>query len=356
MNSPAVFRLGVIEGFFGRQWSWQARQAYAGFLSGTGCNSYIHAPKGDNWFRKSWDQPCPDEHLRQLTVLSDCHRKAGIDFGIGLSPFELYLDFSPQRKQALAAKLQQINSIAPTTLCILFDDMLGDLHQLADRQVEIMDFVCANSTADNFVLCPTYYSDDPILIRHFGEKPQYYLEDLGSLLDPAIEIFWTGPKVFSESFPREHLEDIAGKLKRKPLIWDNYPVNDAKRFTGFLHLAPFSGRDAHIRELCSGHISNPMNEAWLSQIPLSSLPGLYNNKDSTADPLREACQRLCPQALSELILHDAELFQFHGLDYLDNKRKTQLIERYSAFPDQPMACEIVQWLKGEYAFDPACLT
>jgi hyaluronoglucosaminidase len=356
VNSRTDFRLGVIEGFFGRQWSWQARHDYAGFLSSIGCNSYIYAPKGDVWFRKQWEQPCPTDHLKQLSTLSAHYRHSGVEFGIGLSPFELYLDFSPARKAALAAKLEQINHINPSTLCILFDDMMGDLHHLADIQAEIMDFVCTVSTAGKFVLCPTYYTYDPILVRHFGEKPDNYLEDLGRLLDPAIDIFWTGPKVFSENLPRAHLEEIGGKLRRKPLIWDNYPVNDAKRLTGFLHLSPFSGRESHIRELCSGHLANPMNEAYLSQIPLYSLPLIYNAQTQPADLLRKSCEKLCPAPLAELLMRDAGLFGAHGLDSLDENSKQQLIISYAAFTDQPVACEVVDWLQGGYAFDPNCLT
>jgi hyaluronoglucosaminidase len=356
MSSRPDFRLGVIEGFFGRQWSWQARHDYAGFLASIGCNSYIYAPKGDPWFRKHWHQPCPDSHLTQLVDLSARHRAAGIDFGIGLSPFELYLDFSAERRADLARKLEQINTIAPSTLCILFDDMIGDLHQLADIQAQIMDFVCAHSSADSFVMCPTYYSDDPILVRHFGAQPAHYLEDLGRLLDPAIALFWTGPQVISQQYPRAHLETVAEKIRRKPLLWDNYPVNDAKRLVGYLHLSPFTNREAQLTELCSGHLANPMNEPYLSQIPLYSLPRLYREQVSPSEALQHALKQLCSPKLAALLTEDAGLFETQGLDQLDAGKKSTLIERYAAFRDEPVAEEIVAWLQGEYAFDPSCLT
>ena len=37
--------------------------------------------------------------------------------------------------------------------------------------------------------CPCYYSDDPILDVAFGERPPFYLEQLGRLLDPAIAAY-----------------------------------------------------------------------------------------------------------------------------------------------------------------------
>ena len=104
------FRLGIVEGFFGQQWSWQARQDIARFLAAEGCNSYIYAPKNDEYFRKQWHIPCPDEHLQNLQRLSQYAQQLQLDFGIGLSPFELYLDFSAANQQLLKNKVAQINA------------------------------------------------------------------------------------------------------------------------------------------------------------------------------------------------------------------------------------------------------
>lgn len=357
MNAPTRFRLGIIEGFFGRQWSWQARQDIAAFLATQGCNSYIYAPKNDAYFRKQWHMPCPDTHLRNLQNLSRHTQQLGLDFGIGLSPFELYLDFSPSNRQLLKNKIAQINTIAPQTLCILFDDMMGNLHNLAKVQLEIVDFICNQSTADSFVLCPTYYSDDPLLTRHFGDQPQHYLEDLGQGLYPGIEVFWTGPKVISDAYPGDHLLDVATRLKRKPLLWDNYPVNDAKRLTPLLHLKSFTCRDKSLRELTSGHLANPMNEAYLSQLPLFSLPRIYAEEKYEAEQIfQRACEVLCGPGLAQAIKDDSKRFQNQGLDVFTPSEKKDFLRKYSIFAPHPIALEILAWLGGEYEFDPACLT
>jgi hypothetical protein len=345
-----------VEGFFGRQWSWPARQAHADFLAARGCNSYVYAPKNDVWFRKGWQSPCPVSHLEALQQLQQHCRRQNIDFGIGLSPFELYKEFTPAQRTLLLAKLKQIDAINPQTLCILFDDMMGDLDQLARVQLAIVDFICSNSTAQSFVLCPTYYSYDPLLSRHFGSQPANYLDDLGSSLDAALEIFWTGPRVISDTYPRAHLLEVAERLRRKPLLWDNYPVNDAKRLTSFLHLKPFTGRSAELRELCSGHLANPMNQAHLSQLPLYSLPALYAQASLEPEQLfREACMNLCPPGLAQALLEDADSFQNAGLESFSKSEKQHLQKRYAAF-SHPMAEEVCAWLRGDYAFDPACLT
>src|SRR5688572_8834688 len=82
----APFRLGVVEGYFGRQWSWEARREYAPFLAAHGCNSYVYAPKNDAWLRKQWEVPFPLAHLDALRDLRQHYQQHDIEFGIGLSP------------------------------------------------------------------------------------------------------------------------------------------------------------------------------------------------------------------------------------------------------------------------------
>lgn len=356
MTMARLFRLGIVEGFFGRQWTWEARHAFADFLAAQQCNSYVYAPKNDPWLRKQWHEPFPAAHLQSVQKLAThCHER-GVEFGIGLSPYELYRDFSAANRVLLKNKVEQINAIGPRLLCILFDDMMGDLHNLAAVQLDIVEFIRAHAAAANFAICPTYYSSDPLLTKHFGSQPEHYLEDLGHGLDSQIDIFWTGPRVISDSYPRAHLQEVADKLQRKPLLWDNYPVNDAKRLTSFLHLKPFTNRGPELRELCSGHLANPMNQAWLSQLPLYSLPALYADRDY--DPARAfaaACRALCPPALAEALLEDAEQFQSIGLSGLSTTEKQRLSRKYAAIA-HPMAEEVQGWLAGGYDFDPACLT
>lgn len=351
------YRLGTIEGFFGRSWSWQARSEHVRFLAAHGFNSYVYAPKSDAQLRKQWQQPHDAATLTQLTTLAGECRTLGIDFGIGLSPYELYRHFDDAHTQLLRAKLEQLNLIGADTLCILFDDMTGDLAGLAACQAAIMDCVRRYSTARRFVLCPTYYSSDPLLAKLFGSPPQRYLEELGELLAPDIDIFWTGPKVISQEYPPAHLQEVAQQLRRKPLLWDNYPVNDAKRLTHFLHLLPFERSAAQLRALCAGHLANPMNQAALSQIPLYTLARLYAGTQASREALLvEACTALLPREVATLLVDDAARFAHEGLETFDAATRATLLQRYGKLLPQAAAEEVVDWLQGGYAFDPACLT
>lgn len=356
-ESDKSFKLGIVEGFFGSAWTWQARYDYADFLSGNGFNTYLYAPKSDHYLRRDWHLPFPENHFSALRKLANTYKNKQLNFGIGLSPFELYRTFNTEKKALLKQKLDQINRINPAILCILFDDMQGDFENLARQQTDITDFISQYSQASHFIFCPTYYSNDPKLIAHFGKMPDQYLEDIGRMLDSSIDIFWTGPKVFSETFPAQHLKSVAEKFLRKPLIWDNYPVNDAERLCGMLNLRPFPDQAEVMRELTAGHLANPMNQAYLSQIPLLSLSKHYRGAaDAESDLLKQACEQLCPSLLAACLLEDAALFQQQGLSVLDANARQSCIEKYSRFADNPVAREIIDWLNGKYAFDPACLT
>jgi hypothetical protein len=207
-------------------------------------------------------------------------------------------------------------------------------------------------------MCPTYYSTDPVLERVFGVMPAEYLETLGRSLDSRIEVFWTGPKVCSTEYPREHLEEVAQKLLRKPFLWDNYPVNDSRAMSAFLHLRAFENRPSALHELLAGHAVNPMKQPALSEIPLATLPMSYaqGERYEPSAAWRIAARRVCGDELAELVEADLKLFQDVGLERLSDEQRALLDARYRPFSVQPVAREILDWMNGAYAFDPACLT
>lgn len=350
--------LGIIEGFFGREWSWNARFAYPEFLANHGFDFYIYAPKGDRHLRKDWCADWPIEVKAHLQSLSAHCRKARIKFGVGLSPYEYYLHKASERYRALTCRIKQINELSPEILCILFDDMRGDLPELAEIQVDAVHLAAEHCVAKKIIFCPTYYSFDPVLEKVFGTMPEKYWHQLSTRLDNSIDIFWTGEKVCSETYPSDHLKVVSELLGRKPFLWDNYPVNDGASKSNFLNLAAVNKSHALLDEHVAGHAVNPMNQAWLSQIPLASLPRAY--KEGVAyDPdqaFLEIAQAFCGADFAAKLCNDLSIFQTIGLQSISPDVKLALIKKYEAFSNTQYAAEIVDWLNGEYRFDPACLT
>lgn len=343
--------LGIVEGFYGTPWSWQARAETIAFLAPHGYGFYFYAPKADAFLRERWREDHPPETRKRLGELAACCRGLGVRFGVGLSPFEVYRDFDRGARAALVRKLGLFAEIGCDDLAILFDDMKGDEPDLAKKQVEIVHWIAERADMRNIVVCPTYYSDDPVLDRLFGQRPPDYLEELGARLDPSIEIFWTGEEVCSRAFSVGHLDRIGALIGRKPLLWDNYPANDGKRMSQYLHLRAFTGRPAGIAGSVAAHAVNPACQPVLSRIPALTLAQSYAQGDAYeyGRALEEASTTVAGSLLARRIRQDLSLLQDTGLDKLAGAAE-RLRCRYREF-DHPAAREIVAWLDGAYRIE-----
>jgi hyaluronoglucosaminidase len=340
--------LGVIEGFYGKPWSWEEREATVRFLAAYGYRFYLYAPKADPYLRRQWQDDHPVEIAARLKTLAAACRVAGVRFGVGLSPYEAYADFNEKAQSALARKLSFLDEVGVVDLAILFDDMRGDSPDLAKRQIEMVDWAVERTRASRVIVCPSYYSDDPVLDRVFGARPKRYLEDLGAGLAPPVEIFWTGEEVISRQFSSGHLRRVAEQLQRKPILWDNYPVNDGQRMSQYLHLRGFTGRPATLTESIRAHGINPSLQPTLFRIPALTLVDSYRLGDgySYGEAFRKAAIEVLGENLGTLVREDLLTLQDIGLDRLGEKASL-LRQRYATL-DHPAAREIIGWLDGAY--------
>lgn len=351
------FYYGLIEGFYGRQWPHQQRLDYADFLQQHGFEAYIYAPKGDRSLRNHWREPEAEAHWPQLAELSAHYRQRGLRWGLGLSPLGLADAYEEKDRQQLRDKIRCINTLQPDMLCILFDDTRGDSPGLAQRQLQITEDIIAVSSAGQHSVCPTYYSYDPALETLFGVMPEDYWHRLGRELPASIDLFWTGNQVVSPAYCHSDLEQITEAFQRKPLLWDNYPVNDGRKTSQYLFLKPYSGRPWQLQQWTAGHLVNPMNQPALSELVLPSLAAVYRQQ-SVYNPdaaLQRALDSLGNKELSAQLQLDLELFSERGLEQLTSALRDEKAQCYRQF-SHPAAIEIVDWLAGRYAFDPECLT
>lgn len=343
-------RLGLIEGYYGEPWSEVARAKAIDALAPRGYGFFIHAPKADDFLRRKWREPYPDVNEARLRRLAAHCKARGVRFGVGLSPYEIYRAFDADAKAALAERLALFDSIGVEILAILFDDMRGDLPDLAATQAGILHWVAERSQASEIIFCPSYYTDDPILDRIFGERPANYLEDLGRMLDPSIAVFWTGERVCSRDYSVAHLERVTDRLRRKPFLWDNYPVNDGPRMSQHLHLRAFTGRPAAITDHISGHAINPALQPTLTLIPALTLADSYarGERYDDGEAFAHAASEVLGNELAGVVKEDLNMLQDVALDELGD-RLPSLRERYARF-DHPGAKEIMAWLDGKYRF------
>ena len=73
--------LGVIEGFFGRDWGWDARIANFPILAREGVDLYVYAPKSDRFLRQDWRKLYAPDQLARLLGSGSLLRYVSLLFG-----------------------------------------------------------------------------------------------------------------------------------------------------------------------------------------------------------------------------------------------------------------------------------
>ncbi len=348
---PREFLAGVVEGFYGRPWGRQLRLDYADILCQLGLNSYLYAPKADQFLRKQWQSDWPAAEWQLLRELAQHYAASGLVFGVGLSPFLLYAGYGLEQKRRLRGKVERLNELEAPLLAVLFDDMPGAQLDLAGRQAEIVNDIAGWTSARRLLVCPTYYSFDPVLERHFGRRPEAYWDELGRLLPGGIDLLWTGNEVCSGSILTEDLERARATLGRPLVLWDNYPVNDGALRSRHLYLDPLAQRQSSESGAVRGHFCNPMLQGLCSLPALLGLARLYGGAGKAEDKMLAG---VLGEATWRQLQCDSGLFRDQGLDMPEEQRRG-LEARYSQLPG-PAAAEVARWLRGDDAFDPACLT
>jgi hypothetical protein len=342
--------LGIIEAYFGRRWNWNDRHQVISRLAPAGFGYFHYAPKIDAELRRNWRQLHASDDARAISAFAAHCRALGVRFGIGFTPWGVQHDFEQDTRSAMHAKLRQFDSWGIDDLVILFDDMRGDIPDLARRQADICAFILDHSLARRFFFCPSYYSLDPVLDAVFGPRPAAYLETLGRLLDPAIHVYWTGEEVCSAEIGPAHVSQMAQMLGRKIALWDNYPVNDGPRMSRHLHIQAFTGRRHAIAPLISQHAINPASQPTLGCIAALTLPMVYTQADAYqySEAFHAAAVQVCGEHLAEMLVRDRMRLHTKGLAHLSGDEIRDLQTQYGTI-DHPAAREIIDWLSGGYA-------
>jgi hyaluronoglucosaminidase len=246
-------------------------------------NNYLYAPKDDPYHRKLWRRPYPKREWRQLVRLIRQARKNKIDFVYGFHPGE-GLCFSEQESiRILLKKAQRFYHAGVCTFAVLFDDIPSRLNHAKDRRrfkdslataqgtflKRIIEAQPAEWSNVEWWICPSYYSEDNLLERVFGKFEANFLETLAAHLPNDVACLWTGPSVVSKTITLNHVRQIARRIQRPLLLWDNYPVNDLS-MSDELHIGPLVGRDPRLPRAVYGYLNNPLLQEALGFIPLAT--------------------------------------------------------------------------------------
>ncbi|MEW6201091.1 MAG: protein O-GlcNAcase [bacterium] len=302
---------GVVEGFFYGQWLHSARMRHLEFLGEVGFNAYIYAPKDDPFHREKWREHYPQRQMKKFVELVKQASRNDIAFCWAISP-GLSIRYSDGKDyKSLLGRLLKMADIGITLFGVFFDDIPPQLSRedkkfatLADAQAltvnHLLHSLQSRLPEAEIIFCTTEY---------YGVSPTPYLKTIGEKMEKEIHIFWTGKQVVSPEITKEDAETMGKILKRKPVLWDNYPVNDYNR--NRLHLAPLMGRDPDLPSALTGYFANPMNEPEASRIALATAadylrsPHHYNPSQSW----RKAIKLVAPQEARKHLLHFADLMR-----------------------------------------------
>jgi len=254
--------LGVIEGFYGTPWSHAQRLACIDFISSSGWNTYVWAAKQEPRHREQWNEPFTDDELDAFAELSQ--RSSSVQVAVGLTPGDG------------ASEHQVINKLLPAihagckAVVLCFDD-LPVLHSA--QQHQHVAHAVRDAIGVPVWIVPTHYA---------GMNSSPYLTALCTGLHPDIEVMWTGRTVVTDSITSTDAQQRAKVTGgRRPLLWDNTPVNDA-RMRPHLNMGPLTGRDNTLLASCSGFLWNPMEE-FAASLPTLVSAAAWCRKENAID-------------------------------------------------------------------------
>ena len=305
-SSPTFQRKGIVEGFFGPLWSMAHRKRLFEFGAARGMNTYLYAPKDDPYHRKRWRAPYPKDIWRGLVGLIDTARRNRIDFVYGFHPGEGLCFTDEQPVQLLLRKAARFYDAGVRTFAVLFDDIPSRLAHERDRRAYrnslgraegnwMAQLLAAQPSSWSDVewwICPSYYTPDDLLARVWGAFEPDFLDKLTLELPQEISCMWTGPAVVPEKITWTHMRAMQNRLRRRLILWDNYPVNDLS-MADELHVGPLRGRDPRLPQAVYGYLNNPLVQEELSFIPLATCfdyaqdPQRYRPEKSWADAVSE---------------------------------------------------------------------
>lgn len=262
---------GVIEGFYGSPWSWEARAAVAGWCGERGLTDYVYAPKDDPKHRDRWRDPYDDDELAGFAAFAV---EGALRLGFAISP-GLSMDPGSSADRAdLGAKVDQVVEAGAVAVVLALDDIpfgggpQGTAH--AALAAWLRDHLGDRATLS---LVPTEY---------VGTATSPYLDALAAGVPADVPIAWTGRAVVNDVITVAEAEARAASLGgRPPLLWDNVPVNDGL-MADRLFLGPFAGREPGLLEVCSGYLANPMVQPLVSRLPLASIAAWTRGEDPLA--------------------------------------------------------------------------
>ena len=309
---------GVVEGYYGAPWSFEARCSMFRFMGRNKLNTYIYAPKDDPYHHgKGCYLPYPDTRAAELAELIKYARKHHVRFVWAIHPANTVNwaeNGGKTQLDGLCDKLKQMYDLGVREFGVLVDDSSGEIGK-AERQVQLTNYILENfirkhpDVNQTLIMCPTGYN------RSWTNAN--FLQTLGRGLGKSIPIMWTGDTVVHD-ITLDGQQWVNNHVQRPTFIWWNWPCNDFKRSR--LSMGRTYGLDTHpdMKNQMSGFVANPMEHAEASKVGLFGVANYTWNIDDfeSATTWEAGMRRLYPrhrEAMQVFCAHNSYLLpNAHG--------------------------------------------
>jgi|GEM_PF-4040423 len=294
---------GIAEGFAGVPWSWEERRKMVQMLAMQGMGTYLYCPEWDVKHSEVWRTEYSSEEIGEFKRLMDVAGKLGVKVYIGISPFADFNYESSADYQLLENKMIQfirngaravlvlandIESSTGTDLDTKHLDIVNDLYLGLNAEYQRVHENASNN-AGNFemLFMPTVYNNEKISSLRNSEN---YLKYLGEKYSDRISVVWTGKERINETIDRSHFSmfnelanDASGNAGMKPVLWDNFWLNDeGDNLHGRILLGALTGRATNLMSYAKGIVQNTMIQGSLSRL-LLGYHSYYLNRFGNAD-------------------------------------------------------------------------
>lgn len=304
---PLFEKRGYIEGFYGSVWSDEKRRSVMELMAQNGMNTYYYAPKDDLYHREKWAEKYPESEFAKLKALFSYAAENEFDVYWCVGPGLSYHYTDPCDYERLLEKFKSVYEAGVAGFGLLLDDIPREFQyeddaaafdSPVDAHTELVNRLArdlkAFDPALKLTVCPTEYS---------GDENGYYISKFGRGIPADVSLFRTGEEICSRVLTCRESDELLRSTAHKPLYWDNYPVNDAEMFQE-MHLDAVQGRDRELYRHCEGLISNVMEYAECSKIPLLTIA------DYLWNPLAYDKDRSLLNARSAVLGEKAGLFKY----------------------------------------------
>ena len=268
---------GFIEGYYGIPWSNENRMDLMKFGGDFKMNSYIFAPKDDEYHSLKWREPYPEDKLAEIEEMVQVGINTKNKFIWTIHPFlkdGMNFDTEENYKKDLEkiiAKFEQLYKVGVRQFGVLADDAEGD----ATNQVRLMEDLekwrLEKGDVYEFIFVPKVYTKEAAN----GDVNNEYLKTI-SKMPKSIDIMWTGDVVLGyvteETF--KFFEEAVG---RQAFMWLNWPVNDINNKR--LLMGKGEMLDPTVTNF-KGIVTNPMQEAQASKVALFAIADYGWNRAS----------------------------------------------------------------------------